>query len=160
MRSFKMERIVNQIHKLLLKNKKKIAVAESCTGGFVSNLLTRISGSSQYFVLGIVAYSNKVKRNILKIPRLIIVKEGAVSKEVARRMAGMVRKIAETDFGIGITGIAGPTGGTQQKPVGTVFIAIDSKRKKICRRFLFRGSRFNIIRRAALKSLELLKKIL
>lgn len=149
--------IISEIHKLLKKNQKTIAVAESCTAGLVSNLLTQISGSSQYFMLGVVAYSNKAKKTILKIPELIIAKEGAISEDVASRMARRIRKIGKTDFGMGITGIAGPTGASPQKPVGTVFIAIDSKNKKICKKFHFSGSRLSIRKKIALKSLELLK---
>jgi len=152
-----MERIVNQIHGLLLKNKKTIAIAESCTGGFLSSLLTRIPGSSQYFILGVVAYSNKAKEAILKIPSSIITKNGAVSKQVAIKMARNIRKLAKAELGIGITGIAGPTGATPSKPVGTVFIAIDTKNKKTCKRFHFTGNRINVRKNAALKSLDLLK---
>jgi len=155
-----MERIVNQIHKLLIKNNENISVAESCTGGLFSKLLTDISGSSQYFILGIVAYSNTAKNNILKIPGLLIIRKGAVSKEVAETMDESIRKIAKTDFGVGITGIAGPTGGSSRKPVGTVFIAIASKNKKICKRLLFRGGRNTIRKNAALKTLILLKKFI
>jgi len=151
-----MEHIVNQIHKFLIKNKKTISVAESCTGGILSSLLTKLSGSSRYFYLGIVSYSNKAKEDILKIPGFVIEKNGAVSSRVAGLMASQVRKIVKTDFGIGITGIAGPTGQTQQKPVGTVFIAINSKRRKICKKFNFKGGRETIRKKAALKSLELL----
>lgn len=153
-----MQDIVSKIHLTLIKKGKTVAVAESCTGGLLSNLLTRISGSSKYFILGIVAYSNRTKENILKIPSQLIAKKGAVSRETAKIMAQAVRKLAKTDFGIGITGIAGPSGATAKKPVGTVFIAIDSKDEKICQRFLFKGNR-NIIReKAALKALELLNE--
>jgi len=155
-----MHDIVNHIHKLLIKNKKTIAVAESCTGGELSNLLTQISGSSGYFILGVVAYSNQAKATILNILTHIIAKEGAVSKDVATAMAEAVRKIAKTDLAIGITGIAGPTGATGKKPVGTVFIAISSKRKKLCKKFYFKGNRLTIRKKAALESLELLKSIM
>ncbi len=154
-----MEHIVNQIHKSLIKNKKTIAAAESCTGGLLSNLLTAICGSSKYFILGVVVYSNKAKENVLKIPGRAIAKKGAVSREVAKIMAQAVRRLAKTDFGIGVTGIAGPTGATADKPVGTVFIAIDSEDKKICKKFLFKGKRFSIRKKAALKSLELLREL-
>lgn len=152
-----MQGIVSKIHLTLIKKGKTVAVAESCTGGLLSNLLTRISGSSKYFILGIVAYSNKTKENILKIPSQLIAKKGAVSREAAKIMAQAVRKLAKTDFGIGITGIAGPSGATAKKPVGTVFIAIDSKNKKICQRFLFKGNRDTIRKKAALKAVALLK---
>ena len=155
-----MQLIINQLHKSLLKSKKTVAVAESCTGGEVSKLLTQIPGSSQYFILGVVAYSNKAKEALLRIPRFVILKNGAVSKVVACAMAQSLRKIAKTDFGIGVTGIAGPTGATAQKPVGTVFIALDSKNKKICKEFQFSGSRTTVRKKTALKSLELLKKYL
>jgi nicotinamide-nucleotide amidase len=155
-----MKGLIEQIHKTLIKKQKTLAVAESCTGGLVSVLLTQIPGSSQYFILGVVVYSNKTKQTLLKIPARLIAKKGAVSKEVAQKMAQSVRKIAKADFGIGITGIAGPTGGTFKKPVGTVFIAIDGKNKKLCKKFLFKGNRIVIRKKSALKALELLKKIL
>jgi nicotinamide-nucleotide amidase len=155
-----MQPIAIQIHNLLLKNSKTIAAAESCTGGLFSSLLTQNPGSSGYFILGIVAYSNKSKENILNIPAKLIAAKGAVSKEVALNMAQSIRKIAKADFGIGITGIAGPTGGTLQKPVGTVFTAISSKTKTICKKLNFSGSRTAVRNKAALSALELLKKFL
>jgi nicotinamide-nucleotide amidase len=155
-----MEHIVNGIHLLLIKNKKTVAVAESCTGGLVSKLLTDMPGSSQYFILGIVAYSDQVKRAILKVPYRIIAKYGAVSPATATAMAKSIRENAKTDFGIGVTGIAGPKGATPQKPVGTVFIAIDSKNKTLCKKFCFKGTRLTVRRESALKSLELLKLLL
>ncbi|MCX5702567.1 MAG: CinA family protein, partial [Candidatus Omnitrophica bacterium] len=124
------------------------------------NLLTLPSGSSNYFLLGIVAYSNRAKTSVLKIPPSLIAKEGAVSRVVASLMAQSVRKIAKTDFGIGITGIAGPGGGTYQEPVGTEFIAIDTAKKKICQRFLFKGNRIQIRKKAAVKALELLSELM
>lgn len=153
-----MQHITNQTHKLLIKSKKTIAIAESCTGGLTSKLLTDIPGSSRYFIAGIIAYSNEIKTSILKIPVKIILQKGAVSKKVACYMAQSIRKIAKADFGLGITGIAGPSpsGGSLQKPIGTVFIAIENKNKKICKKFLFKGSRLTIRRKAALKALELL----
>jgi len=151
-----MQDIIRQVHKLLLKKQKTIAVAESCTGGLLSNLLTQISGSSRYFILGIAAYSNTAKQTILKIPADIIAKKGAVSEEVACALARSVRKLGKTDFAIGITGIAGPAGGTIKKPVGIVFIAISSKKKNLCKKFHFKGSRLMIRKTAALKALELL----
>jgi len=155
-----MNRLLNQIHTLLLKNKKTIAIAESCTGGLLSNLLTKLSGSSRYFMLGVVAYSNNAKKKVLKVPSSLITTRGAVSKAVASSMAGRIRKVAHTDIGMGITGIAGPSAGLPQKPVGTVFIALDSKKKKICQKFHFKGTRLCIRKKAALKSLELLKEVI
>ncbi|MCM8789578.1 MAG: CinA family protein [Candidatus Omnitrophica bacterium] len=151
-----MEPVINQIHKLLLKRKLTVSVAESCTGGILSNFLTYSPGSSKYFVSGIVAYSNEAKARLLSIPRRVIAKNGAVSKQVALLMAKNVRKIAQTDFGIGVTGIAGPSGATPEKPVGMVFIAVATKTKTTCKKFNFRGSRATVRKTAALKVLELL----
>lgn len=155
-----MQDITRQIHKLLIKKRKTIAVAESCTGGLLSTLLTHISGSSKYFLLGTVVYSNISKNSLLKIPLSTIRLNGAVSTEVSGKMAESIRKLAKTDYGIGITGIAGPTGGSIEKPVGTVFIALAEKNKQICRKFIFKGNRASIRKQAALKALQLLKKLL
>jgi nicotinamide-nucleotide amidase len=155
-----MQSIAKQIHMLLLKKGKTIAVAESCTGGILCGLLTDISGSSGYFILGTVVYSNSSKNLLLKIPLSVIRKNGAVSKAVALEMADSVRRLAKSDYGIGITGIAGPSGATLRKPVGTVFIALSAKNKAICQRFIFKGNRTNIRKQAAFKALQLLKNIL
>lgn len=154
---FLVELITRQLHNLLIKSGKKIAVAESCTGGLVSKLLTDVSGSAKYFTAGFVTYGNQAKIDILKIPAKIIAQKGAVSKETASLMAQSAKKIAKSDFGIGITGIAGPTGGSPRKPIGTVFIAIDSKGKKFCHEFHFIGNRASIKKKTALKALELLR---
>ena len=154
-----MQDIALKIHTSLLKRPKTLAVAESCTGGLLSKLLTDIPGSSKYFTLGVVAYSNKAKERILKVPSSIIAKKGAVSYEVAQRMAEAARKLIKADIGIGITGIAGPSGSSQGKPVGTVFIALDTKNNKICEKFHFMGNRASIREKTALKALELLKTI-
>jgi PncC family amidohydrolase len=155
-----MEHIVTQIHKSLLKNKKTIAAAESCSGGRLSSLLTSQAGSSKYFLLGVVAYSNAAKENILKVPRALLLKHGAVSKAVAETMANNIRKISRADFAIAITGIAGPGGATPNKPKGTVLIALASREKKSCVKFIFKGNRNSIQRQSALKSLQLLKEYL
>lgn len=154
------QNILPQIHDLLLKKEETIAVAESCTGGMLAEMLTRNSGSSKYFLLGIVSYSNKAKNKILRVSNSVIVQKGAVSSETARKMAQSVRILAGSGFGIGITGIAGPTGGTFLKPVGTVFIAINSKNKKLCEKFNFKGSRDKIRKQTALETLKLLKNSL
>lgn len=151
-----MQSAIDKIHRLLIKNQKTISVAESCTGGLISYLLTQSSGSSSYFILGLITYSNEAKNRILKIPSSFIAKKGAVSKEVALKMAQSARKIAKTDLGLGITGIAGPTGATPGKPVGTIFIAVSSSRTTLCRKFRFKGIREQIRKQAAFKSLEML----
>lgn len=155
-----MQNIIKHIHKSLIKKNKTIATAESCSGGILSSLLTQSSGSSQYFILGVITYSNQAKNNILKIPLSIITGNGAASKDVACLMAKNIRRIAKTDLGIGITGIAGPTGATPDKPVGTVFISVTNKNKTICKKFIFQGSRASIRKQSALKSLQLLKLFL
>jgi nicotinamide-nucleotide amidase len=149
--------IVRQIHKSLLKSGQTVSVAESCSGGWLSRSLTYISGSSRYFLLGVVAYSNRAKIKVLKIPPALIKAKGAVCKEVALALAKNVRALANSDFGLGITGIAGPTGGSPQKPIGTVFIALSDKNKTVCRRFRFPGGRELIRRKSALQALALLK---
>jgi PncC family amidohydrolase len=156
-----MVNIALKIHRKLLKKKAKIAVAESCTGGVLSALLTQYSGSSRYFILGLITYSNQSKEKLLKIPYSFITKNSAVSQAVAMAMARKVRMLAKSDFGLGISGIAGPTTSSScRKPVGTVFIAINGKVKTISGEFHFRGRRFQIKKMAALKSLELLNRLL
>lgn len=155
-----MEDLIRQISRILIKTNLSVAVAESCTGGLLSKYLTDMPGSSRYFIFGVITYSNKAKEEILKIPPSLIIKKGAVSKEVAGSMACAVRKILNSDIGIGITGIAGPSGARPGKPIGTVFIAVNTKNKKIIKKFNFKGTRSQIRKHAALKGLELLKKAL
>ncbi|OGX15444.1 MAG: hypothetical protein A2166_04650 [Omnitrophica WOR_2 bacterium RBG_13_41_10] len=155
-----MEPIIKQVHKTLLKKKIKVSLAESCTGGLISSLLTHLTGSSRYFILGVVAYSNLAKIKILKIPAALIARKGAVSKEVAREMAKSVRLVSKSNLGIAVTGIAGPGGGTKEKPKGTVFIALDTPKEKICLRFKFSGNRQSVRKQAALKSLKLIERII
>ena len=155
-----MQNIAGYIHKSLLKTGKTIATAESCSGGILSGLLTQSSGSSRYFTLGVVSYSNQAKIRILKIPASTIAKKDEVSQEVASLMAKNIRRIARTNLGIGITGIAGPTGARPGKPIGTVFICVANENKTICKKFIFRGNRVSIRKQSALKALQLLKQIL
>jgi len=152
--------LAGKIHNSLIARDKTLSVAESCTGGLLSKMLTDLPGSSSYFILGIVAYSNKAKESLLKVDSKIIQKEGAVSAKVAMAMANSVRNLAKADFGVVITGIAGPTGISVQKPVGLVFIAATSSKKSICSKFVFKGRRASIRKTASLKALELLNKIL
>ncbi|MBK2403354.1 competence/damage-inducible protein A [Erysipelothrix rhusiopathiae] len=109
---------------LLASKNMTVATAESCTGGLISSRITRVSGSSQVFNLGVTTYSNEQKHKILNIPQAYFETVGAVSPEVAAQMATNVRLLAESDLGVGITGIAGPTGGSDEKPVGLVYVAI------------------------------------
>jgi nicotinamide-nucleotide amidase len=126
---------------LLTEKKLTIAVAESCTGGMIASRLTDVSGSSDYLERGLVTYSNVAKISMLGVPAEIIEKHGAVSEETARLMAEGVRKLAGTNLGLSSTGIAGPTGGSPEKPVGTVYIALADSRQTICRHYSYRWDR-------------------
>jgi nicotinamide-nucleotide amidase len=126
---------------LLTEKKLTIAVAESCTGGLITSRLTDVSGSSDYLERGLVTYSNAAKISMLGVPADIIEKHGAVSEETARLVAEGVRKLAGTDLGISSTGIAGPTGGSKEKPVGTVYIALADSKQTICRHYAYRWDR-------------------
>ena len=146
------------VAKLLSKRKFTIAVAESCTGGLVSHRLTNVSGSSGYFTTGVIAYSNRSKENILGASPKTIQRYGAVSKQTALEMAEGIRYLACADIGIGVTGIAGPTGGTKKKPIGLVYIALVVARKRVAREFRCKGSREEIKFQASGAALELLRK--
>jgi len=110
--------------KLLLEKDLKIATAESCTGGLLAKKITDVSGSSRIFEMGLVAYANRIKEEFLGVPGNILEEKGAVSRETAEAMARGIAKISNADIGVGITGIAGPTGGTPEKPVGLVYFSI------------------------------------
>jgi len=141
----------------LARQKMTIAVAESCTGGTLAKLLTDIPGASRYFTHGWVTYSNTAKIGELGVPADLIEKYGAVSEQVAQAMAQGARTTARTDFAIGITGIAGPAGGTEQKPVGLVYISVDSDNSWDTKRCLFSGDRRFIRLRAAQTALNMLR---
>jgi nicotinamide-nucleotide amidase len=126
---------------LLIEKKMTLAVAESCTGGLISNRLTDVAGSSAFFERSVITYSNAAKVNLFGIPVGVIEKHGAVSEETARLMAEGIRKIAGTDLGLSSTGIAGPAGGSKDKPVGTVYLALADSQKTICRHHTFRWDR-------------------
>ncbi|MFC1631710.1 nicotinamide-nucleotide amidohydrolase family protein, partial [Candidatus Omnitrophota bacterium] len=142
----------------LAKKKKTIAVAESCTGGLIAQRLTNLSGSSKYFPLGLIVYSNQAKQSLLGVPKDVLKKSGAVSKEVARIMAQNIKDLAKTDLGLGVTGIAGPTGGNEEKPVGLVYIALASARKLTSQEFYFHGNREKIRLRASQAALDLVRR--
>ncbi|OHB61172.1 MAG: competence/damage-inducible protein A [Planctomycetes bacterium RBG_13_46_10] len=141
----------------LARQNKKIATAESCTGGTLAKLLTDIPGASRYFTYGWITYSNDAKISQLDIPRDLINKYGAVSEQVAQAMAQQARKKADTDIAIGITGIAGPDGGSEQKPVGLVYISVDTGSGCETRRFIFHHNRDSIRLRAAQTALNMLR---
>ena len=139
------EKLEEIVGKRLLKSGKTLSIAESCTGGLLANRITDIPGSSNYFKLGLITYSNESKNKLLGIPTETIKKYGAVSKQTASLMAKNVRILAGVTYGIGITGIAGPGGKTNKKPVGLVYIAVSTKTKTICKEFRFVGTR-NLIK--------------
>ncbi len=141
----------------LVQQKKTIAVAESCTGGFIAKLLTDIPGASRYFTHGWVTYSNDAKTSELGVPAHLVEKYGAVSEEVAQAMAQGARKRAGTAFAIGVTGIAGPADGSERKPAGLVYISIDSDNRCETKRFIFFGGRDIIRLRAAQTALNMLR---
>ncbi len=146
------------LHDLLIENGSTVAVAESCTGGLVSNKFTNIAGSSRYFERGIVSYSNEAKHLVLKVPRPLLDKHGAVSEQVAAAMAEGVRAIAETDFGLSTTGIAGPGGGSEEKPVGLVYIALADAKGTVVKRYHFAADRLGNKIRSAQAALDLLRQ--
>jgi PncC family amidohydrolase len=117
-------RLEAQIGELLLQQSRTVSTAESCTGGLIAHRLTNISGSSAYFLGGIVSYDNTVKSGVLHVPDELLLTVGAVSEEVGRAMAANVRTLLHTDYGLSVTGIAGPGGGTATKPVGLTYIGL------------------------------------
>ena len=147
-----MKKLSQKVVKLLSKKRLKISFAESCTGGLLSSSITSISGSSKVFTLGLVTYSNQAKINILKVPKKIIMKHGAVSYETCLSMVKNLYKISRTNISISITGVAGPNGGTKQKPVGLVFIGIKKGNKTLVKKFLFKKRTRNSIQRTAVYS--------
>ena len=152
-----MKKLSQKVVKLLTKKKLKISFAESCTGGLLSSSITSISGSSKVFTLGLVTYSNKSKINILKVPKRIIMKHGAVSYEACLSMVKNLSRISKTNISVSITGIAGPKGGTKQKPVGLVFIGIKKGNKTLVKKYFFKNKkRIPIQRAAVIKSLNLI----
>ncbi len=152
----------NQLKKLttrLKKNKIKVAVAESCTGGLISYNLTKIPGASKFFMVGIVSYSNISKLNLLKVSQKTLTKYGAVSEEICKEMCKNLLKISKTNIAISVTGIAGPDGGTKKKPIGLVYVGICSKNKFEIKKFNFgkKLSRINIQNQTLKKTIKLIK---
>ena len=135
------ERLLENIFSKLEKLNLLIATAESCTGGLIAHTLTNVSGSSNFFDRGIVSYSNRAKIELLGVSEELLKQKGAVSNEVAKSMADVIRIKSRVDIGISTTGIAGPTGGSKEKPVGLVFIGISTEKNTIVKKFQFSGNR-------------------
>lgn len=143
---------------LLKFNGYTVATAESCTGGLLAGRITDVPGSSEYFIEGVVTYSNEAKIRMLGVPKDLIERHGAVSEEVARAMADGVRSLAGTTFGIGITGIAGPGGGNEEKPVGLVYIALADDNDALVRKFVFPGDRHFIRQLSVNAALDMIRR--
>ena len=135
-----------------LKRKKlKLAIAESCTGGMLSNAITSVSGASKVFTMGLVTYSNQAKMSILKVPKKIIQKYGAVSIQCCLAMVNNLNKVSKSKICVSITGIAGPKGGTKQKPVGLVYIAVKNGKINLVSKNQFKNKGRSAIQKAAVK---------
>jgi nicotinamide-nucleotide amidase len=150
-----------QVAALLRKRGATVATAESCTGGLVAGRLTELAGSSEYVLGGLVVYSNAAKSELAGVPMAVIEEHGAVSDEVAALLADGARSRLEADYGIGITGIAGPGGGTEEKPVGTVCFSVSSgDGRRIDRRVVLPGGRTDVRERSTTVALHLLRRLL
>lgn len=138
--------MVRELVRKLIEKKLIIATAESCTGGLLAKKITDVSGSSEIFEMGLVSYANRIKNEFLEVPNEVLNTVGAVSEENAKQMALGITKLAKSDIGVGITGIAGPTGGSVQKPVGLVYYSIYFKKedKLIVEKLLLKGNRDEI----------------
>jgi len=151
------ERIVGT---LLKEQRLTVATAESCTAGLVAGRLANVPGASEYLLGGLVAYTNEMKQSLLGVPAETLTRYGAVSEETAVAMAEGVRRVTGADIGIGVTGIAGPDGGSADKPVGLVYIAVVGEERVICRRFFFPGDRFAVRQGTVNASLQILRTLL
>ena len=150
-----------KIISLIKRKKMKLAIAESCTGGMLSSTVTSVSGSSKVFTMGLVTYSNQAKTGILKVPHKIIKNYGAVSVQCCLAMVNKLSKISKSKVCVSITGIAGPKGGTKQKPIGLVYIGIKVGKKVILNKCNFKNKgRAYIQRQTVQKSLNLLFKLI
>jgi PncC family amidohydrolase len=145
---------------LLREKGLKLSVAESCTGGLIASRITDVAGSSDYFDAGVVVYSNEAKQKFIFVPAESIEKHGAVSREVAEKMAEGVRDATRADIGLSVTGIAGPTGGSPEKPVGTVYIGLAAGSGTFFRKFLFKGERLEIKEQTSAAALQFVVDLL
>ena len=156
-----MKKLSQKIVKLLKRKRLKLSVVESCTGGMLSSALTSVSGSSKIFTLGLVTYSNQSKNHVLKVPKQIIRKHGAVSMQCCLSMLNNLSKISKSNIAVSITGIAGPSGGSKQKPVGLVYVGIKKGNKIKIHKYLFKNKGRSYIQKATVKkSLGLILNIL
>jgi PncC family amidohydrolase len=147
-----------QIVALLRKHGKTISIAESCTGGLISHRITNVPGSSNYYNCSVIAYNNQSKITILHVSPETLKKFGAVSRQTATEMAKAIKQVSGSDLGLAVTGIAGPGGGTPEKPVGLVYMCLVSGESVVCEEFRFKGKREEIKFQASEAALEMIKK--
>jgi nicotinamide-nucleotide amidase len=145
-----------ELHDLCTEKKVSVSTAESCTSGLLASKITSLSGSSSFFKGGIIAYQNDIKVNVLGVSELLIKDKSEVCAEVVEQMAKNIRNRFLSDFSIATSGYAGPEGGTELNPVGTVFIAVSYEKKTISKRFLFSGERESVVNQSVIKAFELL----
>ncbi len=145
---------------ILIDKQETLAVAESCTGGNISRLITSVSGSSKYFIGGVVAYSNDIKEQILGVKKDTLIKHGAVSKQTVIEMANGIRRLYGSDYAISVSGIAGPGGSRDGKPVGTTWIAVAYAEKTVAKKYIFGKQRDINIRIASSKALDMLRRLM
>ena len=148
--------LLNNLQQLCIEKGVSVSVAESCTAGLIASKLTTLPGSSSFFKGGVVAYQNEIKTKILEVSQSVIDEKTEVSAEVVRQMAKSVLGKFDADFAIATSGYAGPTGGTNKNPIGTVFIAIASAEGVVAIRFIFSGNRQSIVNQASETALDLL----
>ena len=152
---------IEKLHKNLIKKNLTLSAAESCTGGLLSSKFTRLSGSSKYFQMGLVTYSNNSKVKILKVNKKIINKYGAVSPETCEAMVKNLAKLSKSKINISVTGIAGPNGGTKLKPVGLVYIGVKKSNKLIITKNIFKNkNRIGFQKATVKKSLDIVASII
>lgn len=153
-------KLVTRLAALLLERGKKIATAESCTGGLIAKSMTDLAGSSDWFECGFVTYSNTAKTNMIGVPESVISEYGAVSEAVASAMAGGVLRNSVADCSIAVTGVAGPAGGSPGKPVGTVWIAVATEGQTFTQKYLFTGDRDAIRQATLIQSIQNMLQLL
>ena len=146
------------LHKKLIKKRLTISVAESCTGGLLAHNLTKLPNSSKYFEMGLITYSNQAKTEILKVNKKIIKKYGAVSNQCCKAMAQNLSKISRSKINVSITGVAGPGGGSKEKPVGLVYIGIKKGKKLLLKETKFKSKNRNLVQKLTVK--EVIKLVL
>ncbi len=152
--------LASRVGQLLRQRNLTVSVAESCTGGRLGDRITDVPGSSDYFMGGVISYSNAAKVNLLGVDSAVLASKGAVSRPIAIQMASGVRRRLKTAIGVGVTGIAGPAGGSRAKPVGLVFIAVCSDANATCAKKIFKGSRTSIKMQSTEEAVRMLQEFI